>query len=308
MKETKNVKVICIGEILIDFIGSHSSPDIASTTEFKRYLGGSPTNVAMNLNKLGCNAALVATIGNDGLGNFLSQEMSALGMKQEYVRKVDDLPTSAILVSKTAETPDFIAYREADCQILSSQLPDELIKTASVFHTTCFALSRNPARETILKKVKVAAAAGCSISIDLNYSEKIWPDREQAIKTIKEYCSYDTMIKISVDDMVRLYGNDFSTTDLFDTLHNYGARLICLTRGSEGVLVSQRDKPLIEMPAIPLEKVVDATGAGDAFWSGFLCATLEGRDIEQSVKFALQVASIKLTTIGGLPKELNLQP
>lgn len=116
------------------------------------------------------------------------------------------------------------------------------------------------------------------------------------------------MIKISVDDMVRLYGNDFSTTDLFDTLHNYGARLICLTRGSEGVLVSQRDKPLIEMPAIPLEKVVDATGAGDAFWSGFLCATLEGRDIEQSVKFALQVASIKLTTIGGLPKELNLQP
>ncbi|PRP67924.1 carbohydrate kinase family protein [Nonlabens agnitus] len=303
-----NKQVICIGEILIDFIGLHRSPDIAHTAEFKRFLGGSPANVAMNLTKLGFTATLVATIGDDGLGDFLLQEMQSLGMNQDHVRKVTDVPTSTILVSKTSETPDFIAYREADCEIINSQLPDDVIKSAAVFHTTCFALSRNPARDTILEKVKVAATAGCLISIDLNYSARIWPDKDQAIKTIKEYCSYGAMIKISMDDMQRLYGNAMTSSELFETLHGYGANLICLTRGSDGVIVSRKDHALLEMPAIPITSVEDATGAGDAFWSGFLCAMLENRSLEQCVEFALKVASIKLTTIGGLPANLSLQP
>jgi fructokinase len=304
----KEIQVICIGEILIDFIGSHASQDIASTTEFKRYLGGSPTNVAMNLTKLGCQAAVVATIGNDGLGDFLLQQMHSLKMPTTYVRKVTSVPTSAILVSKTADTPDFIAYREADCLIEKEQIPDALLKTADIFHTTCFALSRNPAQNTILEKAQIASEAGCLISIDLNYSEKIWPDRSEAMEIIKRYCSFQPIIKVSMDDMERLLGPGTSMEELFQFLHEHGAQLVCFTRGGNGVVVSQKGKDHIHMPAIPLNSVVDATGAGDAFWAGFLCAKLSGKGIEECVQFALKVASIKLMNVGGLPDNLDLRP
>lgn len=308
MSEMKDMQVICMGEILIDFIGSHSSPDISSTTEFKRYLGGSPANVAINLKKLGCDAALVATIGSDGLGDFLLREMESLDMTTQFIHKAGLVPTSAILVSKTADTPDFIAYREADSMILMDQIPDDVIKTAAVFHTTCFALSRNPARETILEKAKTAAASGCLLSIDLNYSQKIWPDRKEAIEVIQHYCSHQPIVKISLDDTERLYGRDFTEEELFQKLHTYGAELICLTRGGDGVRVSQKGKAIIDMPAIPLKSVVDATGAGDAFWAGFLCARLQDKTVEQCVEFALKIASVKLANIGGLPEGLVLKP
>lgn len=308
MSKIYNIQVICMGEILIDFIGSHSSKDIASTTEFKRYLGGSPANVAMNLKKLGCDAALVATIGNDGLGDFLLQEMDSLQMSTQFIRKTKDVPTSAILVSKTADTPDFIAYREADSEILPDQITDEIIKKATVFHTTCFALSRNPARETILEKAQVAATAGCLLSIDLNYSQKIWPDIDEAITVIKQYCSYQPIVKVSLDDMERLFGKEMSEIQLFEKLHGYGAPLICLTRGGNGIHVSQKGMHMLKMPAIPLKSIIDATGAGDAFWAGFLCAKLQDKPIERCLQFALEIASIKLTTVGGLPSTLIVRP
>lgn len=308
MSKTSHIQVICMGEILIDFIGSHTSKHIASTTEFKRYLGGSPANVAMNLKKLGCNAALVATIGDDGLGDFLLQEMQALKMPVQFIRKIASVPTSAILVSKTTDTPDFIAYREADSQIIKDQISNESIENATVFHTTCFALSRNPARKTILSKAKIAAQANDLLSIDLNYSEKIWANKEKAIEVIKQYCAYKPIVKISLDDMERLYGNQITEEALFQKLHSYGAPLVCLTRGGNGVRVSQIEKELIEMPAIPLKSLEDATGAGDAFWAGFLCAHLQNKPIERCVQFALEIASIKLTTIGGLPDLIGVKP
>lgn len=66
-------------------------------------------------------------------------------------------------------TPDFITYRETDFQINPSQIPDELLEKAKIFHTACFALSKNPGRTTILKSAKKAKALGLQTSIDINF-------------------------------------------------------------------------------------------------------------------------------------------
>ena len=79
---------------------------------------------------------------------------------------------------------------------MDDQLPDEIIKQAKIFHTTCFALSKNPARTTILKKAKKAKQLGLKLSIDINFSEKIWPNREEAKEVLKEYLANDPSCKI----------------------------------------------------------------------------------------------------------------
>ncbi|MFY7728555.1 MAG: PfkB family carbohydrate kinase, partial [Flavobacterium sp.] len=63
----KNIDILCIGETLIDFIGNETDATLQQTSGYKRLLGGSPTNVAFNAAKLGLRAAIVSTVGNDGL-------------------------------------------------------------------------------------------------------------------------------------------------------------------------------------------------------------------------------------------------
>jgi len=65
-------------------------------------------------------------------------------------------------------------------------------------------------------------------------------------------------------------------------------------------------KKQIILPAEKVERVMDATGAGDAFWSGFLFAYTKNFEIERCVKIALSLAAIKLQNIGRLPKNVDL--
>ena len=83
-------------------------------------------------------------------------------------------------------------------------------------------------------------------------------------------------------------------------------RTVCLTLGSNGVKLAQKRKETIALPAIKVEKIVDATGAGDAFWSGFLFAYIKEKPMEQCLEIALKLAALKLQNIGRLPNNINV--
>jgi fructokinase len=168
---------------------------------------------------------------------------------------------------------NFIPYRQADCYITIDQLPDEMIQNAKIFHTTCFALSKDPARNTILNRAKRAKEFGLKLSIDLNYSERIWLNREEAKKVIKDYLKNDPLLKISEDDCFRFFEEVKSEDFIFDYFHNLGVTTICLTKGKNGVVVSDIHEGLFFQEAEFIQEVKDTTGAGDAFWTGFfICA------------------------------------
>lgn len=300
------IDIIAVGELLIDFIGHQKEANIHTTSDYKRYLGGSPTNVAVNTTRLGLNTTLVASVGKDGLGTFALNQLQNSGLNCTRVAVLKDYPTSIILVSRTSGTPEFIPFREADKEIYQSQITDRDLQQASIFHTTCFALSKNPAQTTIINSARRAAAFGCRLSIDLNYAPGIWPDRAEAQQLIGQYCALNPLLKISEDDIVRYFGKDISHEEAFSYFHEAGADWICLTLGSKGVKLSVKGKETIFKEAIPLEHVADATGAGDAFWSGFLYAFLKDKNPELCLQAGLKLAALKLQTVGGLPDNLDL--
>ncbi|WP_298147385.1 carbohydrate kinase family protein [Flavobacterium sp.] len=304
--EVLKADIICAGEILVDFIGHELQP-IAHTKDYHRYLGGSPTNVAVNLQRLGKSVALVATCGQDGLGTYIIDKLKSNQVDCRYIRQTMEHPTSVIFISRSTETPEFIPFREADCQILTSQFPDELVQNCQVFHTTCFALSKNPAREAILNRAAAAKAAGALLSIDLNYASKIWPDLLEAHQIIRSYLSHGALLKISNDDCYRFFGTHKSESEIFSFFHNSGAKIICLTKGADGVSVSAANGETFSKPALPIEAVKDTTGAGDAFWSGFIFAYLSGYSLPDCTKAAQKLAHIKLQNVGRIPDNIPLR-
>lgn len=296
--------ILCVGEILIDFIGNQEGT-ILQTRDYHRYLGGSPTNVAMNTARLGLNVKLVATMGNDGFGTYMLDKLSENKVDTSLCRSLDDTPTSVIFVSRTTGTPEFIAYRQADFRISEDQIPTSILKETKIYHTTCFALSKKQARETILAKADEAASLGVKPSIDLNYSPLIWDDRPLALETIKKYASYNPLIKISEDDMERIFGT-ISVGEMFAFFHDAGAETVCLTKGADGVALSQKGGTLTELPAVKIDKISDATGAGDAFWSGFLFAYIRQQPYEKCLETALKLAALKLQNVGRLPENIDI--
>jgi len=302
----KDIDILCVGEVLVDFIGHQTGVQINNTRDYHRYLGGSPTNVAMNSARLGLKSVMVATVGDDGFGEYISERLESIGVGTDYIKKIDRKATSVIFVSRTDGTPDFIPFREADFRITEDQISKEILSNAKVYHTTCFALSKNPAQSTILKKAEEAFNLGCKLSIDVNYAKKLWGSQEEALEVIKLYCKFNPLVKISEDDMLRLFEQKLPHEDIFNFFHSEGVETVCLTMGSKGVKLSQKEKDIIQLPAIQIDVVQDATGAGDAFWSGFLFAYIKEKPIEKCLEMALQLAALKLQNVGRLPDNINI--
>ncbi len=302
----KSIDIICIGEVVIDFIGHQIDTSINRTKDFHRFLGGSPTNVAVNATRLGLNSVLVATCGQDGLGEYIVRKLKANNVITSHVKKIDNKPTSVIFVSKSTGTPDFIPFREADSQIDPSQITDDLLEKAKIFHTTCFALSKDPARTTILESAKRAKQLGLKTSIDINFSERIWNDREEAKLVLKEYLATDPLVKLSEDDCYRLFSESKTEDFIFEYFHNLGASTICLTKGKEGVVLSDKKFGLFHQKAIPVLEIKDATGAGDAFWTGFLYAQLLNKNFNDTITIAQKLAVLKLQNVGRLPANIDV--
>jgi fructokinase len=302
----KSIDILSVGEVLVDFIGHQIGAPIDQTRDYHRYLGGSPANVAMNSARLGLKSVMVATVGDDGFGSYILERLSEVGVNTNYINKINTKPTSVIFVSRTDRTPDFVPFREADAYILEHQITSEILNNANIFHTTCFALSKEPAQSVILKKAKEAYHLGCKLSIDINYARKLWTSQEDALKVIKAYCRLNPLIKISEDDMLRLFEKELPHDEIFHFFHDLGVEIICLTLGSKGVKLSQKDNEVIQLPAIKIEKVMDATGAGDAFWSGFLFAYLKEKPIKECLQIALKLAALKLQNVGRLPNNIDV--
>ncbi len=306
MDNNRNIDILCVGEVLVDFIGHQTGVLINNTRDYHRYLGGSPTNVAMNAARLGLKPVMVSTVGNDGFGEYIFKRLKEVGVNIENIKVLENKPTSVIFVSKSDGTPDFIPFRDADRYISEDQISKETLLDSKIFHTTCFALSKEPAQNTILKKAEEAYKLGCKLSIDLNYAKKLWESRDQAFKVIEAYCKLNPLIKISEDDMLRLFEKELPHDQIFTFFHDLNVDTVCLTLGQDGVKLSQKGKKVITLPAIKVDKVMDTTGAGDAFWSGFLFAYIKEKPIEECLEVALKLAALKLQNVGRLPDNINI--
>lgn len=302
-RRKRPIDIVCIGELLVDLISTDFSESFAEVSQFKRVQGGSPANLCMNMARLGNRTKLIATIGNDDMGRFLKESVETVGVDVEHIYQVDT-PSTLILVTRSQQTSNFEAYRTADQFIRPAQIPSDLFWNTSIFHTTCFAMSKMPAQQTILEAAEKAAWQGCQLSIDVNYASKIWSDQAQAQAMVATYCSYGAIVKVSEVDWERLYGTPLEHPEQAgEHFLNLGATVVCATMGGEGALAMSNEE-IHFLPTRPIE-VKDTTGAGDAFWSGFLTGWLDGQSLLNAAKAGRKMAEHKIGHFGALPNQVD---
>lgn len=298
----KEIDILTVGELLIDMISTEYGDDFQSST-YQKHFGGSPANIALNTKKLGLNSLIVGAVGKDGLGDFIINTVKNAGVETKYINRVD-YSTSMVLVTKSKATPIPIFYRDADYHIYYSKKIEEIVKNSKIIHFSCWPISKSPARETIEKIIDIAKKNNTLICFDPNYHPMIWEKGHQAIDYIKWIIGNVDIIKPSEDDAERIFGKDLPQNQIEKFL-KLGAKLVIMTLGKDGALMSN-GKETISLNSVATE-VIDTTGAGDAFWSGFYAGLVRHYKVLESLQMGLKASAIKLKTVGALLKEVQFE-
>ncbi len=297
------IDLFSAGELLVDFVTAEFVHTLEEGTLFKRQPGGSAANLAMNMARLGNNALLAACVGTDDMGNILLNHVQKIGVDVSNITQIEE-PTTLVLGTRAAHAANYQYYRGADYQLSIRQFPFQRFEEIAVFHTTCFALSKEPAQQVLLQAAEKAKRAGCQISLDTNFSQKIWPKRSEALRAISELCRLNALIKISDDDWGQLYEGDMPAPEsVVDHFLKMGATEVCVTLGEKGCWVGNGEEK--HFLAARNVDVKDPNGTGDAFWAAYLTARLDGRSMLECSIAARKMAEIKLCHLGPLPTKID---
>lgn len=292
--------ILTVGELLIDMISAEYDETVECNT-YHKFFGGSPSNIAMNVGKLGIHTLVASAVGEDGLGTFLINHLQNAGIDTSCVQRVND-STSMVVVTKSQSTPIPIFYRGADYHLAYTPRLEEALLNSKILHFSCWPISMLPARQTIEKVIEKARANDILIGFDPNYHPMIWKKGEDGVEYVKSMIGKVDIVKPSEDDAERLFGKDTHEHQIEKFL-KLGAKLVIMTLGKDGALISNGVE-MLKLNTFATD-VVDTTGAGDAFWSGFYTALVKGFTIREALNIGFAVSAYKLKHTGAvvsLPK------
>ncbi len=300
--------LLAVGETMIDFISHEMAHSLRTAGQFSRYLGGQPANVAVYVAKLGGRSAVITKLGSDYFGEYLEDQLQHHGVNTEAVSRTGEAATTNAFVTRTVSIPDFQVNRGADALLAVRQVDEDMISRASIVHTSAFALSKDPQRLAVRRAMRMGKRLGKIVTLDPNYDPRVWPDKVEAWEVLAEVMPYVTIVKPSLEDARRLFDFNMDEETLEETaleeFHDLGAEIVILTR-SGGVVTVSEGGSVERVGPLPKVQIENVTGARDAFWSAMLMAHLDGKDWPEAIRFAHEVASLKLGVEGHVERMID---
>lgn len=300
--------IICVGELLIDFICSDIDTKLSRGVNFIKKAGGAPANVTASISKLGGSASFIGKVGKDPFGYFLKTTLDEAGVDTSIMVMDPMTPTTLAFVSLQANGErDFIFNRGADELLYPEDVDIESVKKAGILHFgSATALLGGATKETYLKLIEDAHAQGKFISFDPNYRDALWGEDTQGfVEQCKICLKFSDFVKVSEEELEIISGAA-NKEEALKRLHQMGGKIIAVTLGSSGTLISKGEERRV-VPTIKI-KSIDSTGAGDAFVGAVLYKLSERQDISklsfedlgEIISFGNKVGAIVCTSMGAI--------
>jgi sugar/nucleoside kinase (ribokinase family) len=310
--------VIGIGNAMVDVIASRDDAFVASMQMEKGAMnlinaeralhlygalegaiqmsGGSAANTMAGFASFGGRAAYIGKVADDGLGDVFDHDLRAIGVK--FVRPFggDSLPTGRCMV---VVTPDAQRTMNTFLGISSLLLPSDIdvdaIKASAVVYLEGYLFDLDEAKHAFRIAAHHAHESGRQVSLTL--SDSFCVDRHRQ--------DFRSLI---ADEIDVLFGNEAELLSLYetDTLEFAVARarrdcaVLAITRSENGSIVVTSDQ-VITVPAKPVERVIDTTGAGDLYAAGFLFGYTRGLSLETCADLGHIAAAEVISHVGPRP-------
>lgn len=267
--------VLCLGEILVDWVCTEVGAELNDAKSFTKAPGGAPANVAVGLARQGVNAAFLGRVSTDEFGQWLKK-----------ILELDGIDTSGTIVDADAQTrmayvvtmangdrklAEFSKVSVADSRLTPDDLSEKQFANASILHFGSISAIADPAKAATQTAIELATKHKLLISYDPNVRIGLWPTPERCRNTILSTLKSTDLVKINLDELEFLTGSrEFEAAEKLRQEHDLP--LLIITLDSEGAYFAcENGNKTVNGFKV---NFVEATGAGDGFVSGILTGLL----------------------------------
>lgn len=300
--------VLTFGETMLR-ISPPGQQRLSQLTTCELHVGGSESNTAVGLAKLGLRVGWVSRLTDNPMGRLLCQTISSHGVDTSgvvwtpedrvgvYYLERGKAPRAAqVYYDRSGSAASRMSWEDFPVNLLVDNPP-------RIFHTTGITLGIGElTAQTALRAVELAKSLGVRISFDINYRSKLWsqPAARQGIQAVAELAD---ILLLPHRDAVGLYhcaGQD-PNADLAALQRLFPNAIIVMTLGAKGACLQYPSGVQYSAPAFPAEEV-ERLGTGDAFTAGFLYGLLTTNSPSEALRWGNATAAFKYS----IPSEFAL--
>jgi 2-dehydro-3-deoxygluconokinase len=300
MAEPRPVDVWTLGETMVRFTPK-AFARLEEGGEWDVRTGGSESNVAVGLTRLGRRVAWVSKLPRNPLGRLIARRIASFGVDVEQVLWSDLGRAGVYFIEPgAAPRPTRVLYDRAG-SAASTMAPDEFDWTAldGVRHVHLSGITpalSDSCCQTVARALTEAKARGCSISFDVNYRARLWGHAAARVALAPLVAQVDLLICTEVDARL-VFELSGGWQEVLRGLHAMmsGGGAVALTLGSSGAAV-YTGRDYYQATAFEVSEV-DRVGAGDAFDAGLIWGCLEG-DLQKGLNYGTAMAALKHTLPG----------
>ncbi|MFO7881268.1 MAG: carbohydrate kinase [Kosmotogaceae bacterium] len=268
-------KILCFGDILIDFISKDRGKSVAKTNLFEKRAGGSIFNVAVGLSRLDNNVTFLAKVGDDEFGKYLKNVLEEENIDDSWTLQIPGLSTTLAFASVDSEGKpsfDFHKDKREIAQVYiedASQIPCEEF---DLFHFGSQTMLEKKTSETMEYLSKKMKEKNVFVTFDPNVRPSLIENKELFVDLVVSLIKNVDLLKLSDDDLQYLAGTR-NFTSAKSTLEIDYDTIVVLTMGSKGAKLFYRGMELFEQGYSV--DVAETTGCGDSFMSALISGLLE---------------------------------
>ena len=263
--------------------------------------GGSAANTVAGLASLGGSGAFIGKVRDDELGAVFRHDIRALGIAFETLLAGDSAPTARCLIMVTPDAQRTMqTYLGACVELGPDDIDPELVAASRVCYLEGYLWDRPEAKDAFRKAARIAHEAGHRVSLSL--SDPFCVDRHRAdFLTLVE--DHVDILFANEEEVLSLYEADTFDAALQSVRGH--CEIAALTRGEKGSVIVSGDEVHV-VDAEPAARVVDTTGAGDAYAAGFLHGLSGNRDLAACARIGGIAAAEVIAHMGARP-EISLK-
>lgn len=285
----------CMAEVRLEpAAGGRAGAALGATIGF----GGDTLNFAVYLARQGIGVDYVTALGDDPLSDWMLAEWRKERIGCDFVRRQAGAATGLYLIAvDAAREPSFHYWRAGSP---ASRLLDDPAQARRLFarladHAWLYisgitlAIYAPQSRARLADSVSAYRRAGGKVAFDSNFRARLWTDLAEAKAAYERMYRLTDLALSTFGDEQQVFG-DATVGAAAERLRAWGVPEIVLKRGASGCAVATGATRL-DVPAIPVESVVDTTAAGDSFNAGYLAARIAGRPAAAAAARGAQVAA-----------------
>ena len=310
---------MCIGRTCVDLYAEQEGARLEDVQSFRKYVGGSAANIALNTARLGVKTAMLTRVGEEQMGRFVRRTMAETGVDVSHVTFDPERLTPYVLLAirDVEDFPRIFAYGDAaDMALDEADVDPEFIASSQALLVTGTPLSRPGSRAATLKAVRAAREAGTRVLFDLDYRPVFWgvashgQGGEMFVESAEVTAGYrsvlpDCDLVVGTEEEIRIAGGSTNTREALLAIRELCGATIVLKVGAMGAIVFPGDIPEdledgVTVPGFPVE-VFNSVGAGDAFMSGFLSRWLREEPLEECLRIGNACGAIVVSRHGCSP-------